>query len=264
MRLLPFIVFALGIAGCERVAADRADPQLVARVNGIEISAREVRTNGSASVAQAVEKVIDRELLVQKALEAGLERDPQVKDAIDNARRQVLAQAYLDRAASAATQPSKEEVRAFHAENPALFAERRIYRMRELVVAAPAELVDVLRAQAARAADLEEVAAWLKARDARFSTATETQPAEQLPLAYLPQMARMKPGQIAVFAIPAGANVIQLVQAEEAPLGLEQSQVLIEQFLAGRKRLELAAAEVKRLRASAHIEYVAQFKQSTR
>ena len=198
MRLLGFILFSVGIAGCDRVAADRTDPQLVARVNGVEIFAREVRANSAASVAQAVEKVIDRELLVQKALEAGLERDPQVKDSIDNARRQVLAQAYLDRAASAATQPGKDEVHAFYAENPALFAERRIYRMRELVVSAPAELVDVLRAQAARATDLDEVAAWLKARNARFSTATETQPAEQLPLAYLPQMARMKPGQIAV------------------------------------------------------------------
>src|SRR5205085_674777 len=211
MRLIGFILVSVGIAGCDRVAADRTDPQLVARVHGVE-------------------KVIDRELLVQKALEAGLERDPQVKDSIDNARRQVLAQAYLDRAASAATQPGKDEVHAFYAENPALFAERRIYRMRELVVSAPAELVDVLRAQAARATDLDEVAAWLKARNARFSTATETQPAEQLPLAYLPHMARMKPGEIAVFAIPAGANVIQLVQAEDAPLRLEQAHGLIEQF----------------------------------
>src|SRR5204862_5089881 len=179
-----------GLAGCERVAADRADAQLVARVNGIEISAHEVRTNGSPGVAQAVGKVIDRELLVQKALEAGLERDAQVKDSIDNARRHVLAQAYLDRAASAATKPTREEVRAFYAENPALFAERRIYRMRELVVSASAEMIDVLRAQAARTADLDELAAWLKTRNARFSAATETQPAEQLPLAFLPQLAR--------------------------------------------------------------------------
>jgi len=260
MRFLPFILFTVGMAGCGRAV----DPQLVARVNGVEISAHEVRANGSAGVAQAVEKVIDRELLVQKALEAGLERDPQVKDSIDNARRQVLAQAYLDRSANAATQPTKDEVRSFYAENPALFAERRVYRMRELIVSAPAELVDVLRAQAARVSDLDELAAWLKARNARFTVAAETQPAEQLPLAYLQQMARMNPGEIAVFAIPAGANVIQVVQAEAAPLGLEQSQTVIEQFLAGRKRLELAAAEVKRLRASAHIEYVAQFKQSTR
>ena len=260
MRALSFLMFAAALAGCDRVAADRADPQLVARVNGIEISARQIRTGGAPSVAQAVEKVIDRELLVQKALEAGLERDPLVKDSIDNARRQVLAQAYLERAAGAAAQPSREEVRAFYAENPALFAERRIYRMRELVVSAPAEMIAVLRAQAARTADLDELAAWLKARNARFSAATETQPAEQLPLAFLPQLARMKSGELAVFATPLGASVIQLIHAEDAPLGAEQAQALIEQFLAGRKRLEIAAAEVKRLRSSARIEYVAQFK----
>jgi hypothetical protein len=131
--------------------------------------------------------------------------------------------------------------------------------MRELVVSANAEMVEVLRAQAARAADLDEVAAWLKSRNARFSVATETQPAEQLPLAFLPQMARMKAGELAVFATPPAATVVQVVHAEEAPLALEQSQALIEEFLAGRRRLEVAAAEVKRLRATARIEYVAQF-----
>ena len=260
MRALSLLIFATALTGCDRVAADRAQAQLVARVNGVEISARQLRTSGATSVAQAVEKIIDRELLVQKAIEAGLERDPLVKDTIDNARRHVLAQAYLERAAGAAAQPSRDEVRAFYAENPALFAERRIYRMRELVVSAPAEMIDVLRAQAARAADLDELAAWLKARNARFSAATETQPAEQLPLAFLPQLARMKSGEIAVFATPLGASVIQLIHAEQAPLGAEQAAALIEQFLAGRKRLEIAAAEVKRLREGARIEYVAQFK----
>ena len=257
MLVLPIIVFTVGVASCERAPADAA--QLIARVNGVEISAHEIRTNGAATVAQAVEKVIDRELLVQKALEAGLERDALVKDSIDNARRQVLAQAYLDRTASGATRPSREEVRAFYAENPALFAERRVYRMRELVVSANAELVDALRSQATRAADLDEVAAWLKSRNVTFSAASETQPAEQLPLAFLPQMARMKTGEIAVFQTPPGATVVQVLHAEGAPLALEQSQALIEEFLAGRRRLEVAAAEVKRLRATARIEYVAQF-----
>jgi EpsD family peptidyl-prolyl cis-trans isomerase len=258
MRLLPILLLTVGVASCERVAGTNA--QLIARVNGVEISAHEIRAAGAQSVAQAVEKVIDRELLVQKALEAGLEHDPLVKDSIDNARRQVLAQAYLDHAASAATKPGREEVRAFYDENPALFAERRIYRMRELVVSAPAELLEVLRTQAGRSTDIDEIAAWLKARNARFSAAAETQPAEQLPLAFLPHIARMKAGEIAVFGTPVGATVVQVVQAEQAPLAFEQSQGLIEQFLAGRQRLEVAAAEVKRLRAAARIEYVAQFK----
>ena len=260
MRALPLFLCTAALMGCERVSSDRAESQLVARVNGVEISARQVNTAAAPSVAQAVERIIDREVLAQKAIEAGLERDPLVKDSIDNARRQVLAQAYLDRAAGSAGKPSKDEVRAFYEENPALFAERRVYRMRELVVSAPAEMIDVLRAQAARVSDLDELAGWLKARNARFGAATETQAAEQLPLAFLPRLARMKPGEIAVFGAAPGATVIQLLHAEDAPLGPEQAQALIEQFLAGKKRLEIAADEVKRLRAAARIEYVAQFK----
>jgi len=47
---------------------------------------------------------------------------------------------------------------------------------------------------------------------------SSVQPAEQLPLSYLPRLARMKEGEIAVFDAPAGALVVQLMQAQEAPL----------------------------------------------
>jgi len=264
MRALLIVMLGLAAAGCERAAADRAQSQLVARVNGVEISARELRAAGTVNVPQAVEKVIDRELLVQKAVEAGLERDPQVAADIDNARREVLAQAYVERAARARPAPSREEVRAFYTENPALFAERRIYRTRELAVSTNPEMLDVLRAEVARAADLDEVAAWLKSRNARYSSATQTQGAEEIPLAFLPQLARMSPGELAVFPTPLGASVVQLVYSESAPLAYEQASPLIENFLAGRKRLAVAQDEVRRLREAARIEYVAQFKQSKR
>ncbi|HEX6530888.1 MAG TPA: EpsD family peptidyl-prolyl cis-trans isomerase, partial [Burkholderiales bacterium] len=125
-------------AGCHKAAADRPAAQPVAKVNGTEISIEQVRApayaGAGAVVAQALEKVIDRELLVQQALAAKLDRDPAVQQSIDNARRQVLAQAYLERAASAATGSSRpgemdKDVRAFYEQNPALFAERRVYRL---------------------------------------------------------------------------------------------------------------------------------------
>jgi EpsD family peptidyl-prolyl cis-trans isomerase len=262
-KLLLLVILAAPAAGCEKAAADRP-AQLVAKVNGTEISIHQLGRGSSGAAAQALEKVIDRELLVQRALAEKLDRDPQVMQSIDNARRQLLAQAYLERsvsaAASAAAGGSRDEVRAFYAENPALFAERRVYRLRELVVAAPAELIDVLRAEAARSRDLDELAAWLRSRNARYSLEALTQPAEQVALAYLPQLARMKPGEIALFATPPGASVVQLVHAEPAPLSEAQAAPLIEQFLAGRRRLEIAAAEVKRLRQVASIEYLGEFK----
>ena len=121
-------------------------------------------------------------------------------------------------------------------------------------------MVDALRSQAASKRDIGELAAWLRGRGVRAVVAAQTRAAEELPLAFLPALARMTPGELAVFATPLGASVVQLVQAEEAPLAFEQAAPLIESFLAGRKRLAVAEAEVKRLRETARIEYVAQFK----
>lgn len=250
---LLWVALALAAAGCDRAAAFKPGA-VVAKVNGTEIYTRD------AAGAQALEKVIDRELLVQQALAAGLDRDPQVAQAIEHARRQLLAQAWLERAAAAQARSTPEEVREFYAKNPALFAERRIYRLRELAVALPAELFEVLRAEAARAADLDEVAAWLRKRNARFNAFNVTQPAEQLPLTQLPQLARLQEGEIAVFATPLGASVLQLMHAQEAPLSEQQAAPVIEQFLAARKKIELAAAEVRKLRDGARIEYVGDIK----
>ena len=245
--------------GCQRAEANRP-AQVAAKVNGAEILLGEGKGGSPGSAAQALETIIERELLAQKALEAGLERDPVIAQSIDHARRQVLAQAWIERTSGAAAKPTAEEVRAFYKDNEALFAQRRIYRLHEIVVEAPAEMFDVLRAEAARAADPGEISAWLRARNAKFNEVDLTQPAEQLPLRYLPQLARMKDGEIAVFPSPLGAAVVQLIQAGDAPLSEQQAAPVIEQFLAGRKRLEVAAAEVRRLRDSARIEYVGEFR----
>src|SRR5262245_25642936 len=100
---------ALLAAGCERarpIASEAPAGKLAARVNGVEISLQQASVftpsgPGAAGPVQALEKVIERELLVQKALAARLDRDPHVLQQLDAARRQVLAQAWLERAAAA-------------------------------------------------------------------------------------------------------------------------------------------------------------------
>jgi EpsD family peptidyl-prolyl cis-trans isomerase len=270
-RLCTAVLLGL-LAGCGAEAGKDAATtagKLVARVNGTEITMQQLGSSQPASPRQALDKVIDRELLVQQALAAKLDRDPQVARALEESRRQVLAQAWLEHAAAAKVKPSAEEVRAFYEENPALFAQRRIYKLRELTVTGEAALREPLlsqiRAELTGARDLDDIAAWLKWRNLKVSAVTATtQAAEHLPLGYLPQLARMKDGEFAVF--PGGSNsaaaatVVQLVHAQDAPLVEREAVPLIEQFISGRKRLELAAAEVKRLRGAASIEYVGDFK----
>jgi EpsD family peptidyl-prolyl cis-trans isomerase len=270
MRWLEGLLALALLSGCgaqrdKEAAAKDAAGRLAARVNGTEITMQQVGSTRSldASPRQALDQVIDRELLVQEALRAGLDRDPRVLKSLEESRRQVLAQAWLEQAAAKKAAASAEEVRAFYAENPALFAQRRIYKLREITVAG--DKVDLMlsqvRAEVATARDLDDVAGWLRWRNLKVSAVTSTtQAAEHLPLGYLPQLARMKEGELAVLPSAAGAVVVQLVHAQDAPLSEREAAPLIEQFLSGRKRLELAAAEVKRLRGTASIEYVGDFK----
>jgi len=247
-------------AGCNPREPAPKTAQIAARVNGAEITVEKLSGASRATALQALDRVIDRELLVQQALEARLERDPQVAQSIDNARRQILAQAYLERRLSGKIHP--DEVRAFYAENPALFSQRRIYRTRQLEIAAPVERVDLLKAEVARARDLEDVVLWVTTRGLKHRITSLTQPAEELPLAQLPEVSRMREGELAVFGSAFGVTVVQLVHVQDAALAESQAAPMIEQLLAGRKRLELAAAEVKRLREVAAIEYVGEFKRN--
>jgi EpsD family peptidyl-prolyl cis-trans isomerase len=234
-------------------------------VNGAEILLQDV--SGAAAgdgAAQALEKVIDRELLVQQALQANLNEDPAVAHAMESARREALARAWLERVA-AGTRATAEEVAAFYAENPALFAERRIYKLREITVAGARDKADLLRSEMASARDLDEVAAWLRWRNMKVSAVTTaTLAAEDLPIAYLPQLSRMKEGEFAVLPSPLGAAIVQLVHAQEAPLSAHEAEPLINRFLTVRKRQALAQTEVGRLRGQARIEYLGEFSAQAR
>jgi EpsD family peptidyl-prolyl cis-trans isomerase len=62
------------------------------------------------AAAQTLERIIDQELLVQKALKDKLDRDPQVMQSIEDAKQQILARAYIERAAAASSMESWEEI----------------------------------------------------------------------------------------------------------------------------------------------------------
>lgn len=272
---LVLVAVALALSSCGDGGVKNAPNQIAARVNGREISVHQVNSaiarggdvppgQAGQATAAALERVIEQELLVQEALKAKLDRDPQVMKAIEDARRTILAKAYIERAAGAAPKENRQDIGKFYKENPALFERRRVYRVHELVVAAPQERIETLKAAAGEARNLSDVAGWLKSQDLPFTDLATSRPAEQIPLDILQRVFEMRDGQIAVFPTARGASVIQLLQSGDAPLSERQAAPLIEQFLLNRRRLEFARAETRRLRDQATIEYVGKFDRARR
>lgn len=263
MRIAPLVVALLPFLwSCGKPVAQSP---VAAKVNGNEIAVEQLRHAVATSAvapgaakptpAQVIDAMIDQELLAQRAVDLKLDRQPQVRATLEAMRTRILAQAYMQvLAASEREDPAK--VKAFYRENPALFRERRIYRLLELAIDAPGLDAAALHVRVSRARTLSDVGQWLRSQKIEFTLGAATKAAEEVPLQVLPRLASMQDGQIKVIDTPSAVSVIHLVQSQNAPLSEDQAIPIIEQFLRAPERMKLVAAALKELRDSADIEYV--------
>jgi hypothetical protein len=99
----------LALAACNETAKPKTARDAAARVNGAAVPQR--------PTASALERAIDQEVIVQRALAEGLDRDPSVARDLEAARRAVITQAWFDRlAASGGATDAQERVRALRRE----------------------------------------------------------------------------------------------------------------------------------------------------
>jgi EpsD family peptidyl-prolyl cis-trans isomerase len=271
---LPLLAMAAAVVlvgGCG-VKRDRVPSQAAAKVNGDEITLpqlnfvlqqqRGLRPEQAESAAhQILERLVDQQLAVQKADEEKLERLPGVVQALDAARREVLARAYLEKTAERAAKPTPEEVHKYYEDKPALFADRRVYNIQEILVEARPEQVPVLRDKLAASKAIGEFIDYLKAGEFRFAGNQAVRAAEQLPWASLEAFARMKDGQAMVVPAPNGVQVVVLAGSRSQPVTEEQARPAIEQYILNERKRKLVEDDVKALRAAAKIQYVGKFAQ---
>ncbi len=255
---------------CGGAASKSDSSQVVARVNDGELSIHQLndvlaRTprDGERPLAdvsrQALERLIDQELLVQQATSLKLDRDPQVMRALELARRELLAKAYLERLRTAPRTIDNAVIDKFYQENPALFNERRIYHTAQLRFAIAAEQRPALLATIEAAAGLDDVEAWLKQQNIQVTRTAQQRPAEQLPLALLPKFAAMKEGEVSLLQESGNLLLVQLLAAPLQPIDRAAAAPVIEQYLRQQQLTQDASNELERLRASAKIEYLGAF-----
>lgn len=268
------LTFALATAlvGCgEKAEADKTATQVAARVNDDEITVHQInfemaKLNGKINQGQAKEaadrilnSLIDQHLLMQQAMDEKVDRDPQVVQALEASRQQILAQAYIQRLTEQAAKPTAAEIDDYYAKNPALFAERRIFRLQEISIPVTPENAASIKKQLARLGNIRELGEWLKSVNIPARSVQSVKAAEQIPLELLPKLHALKDNQGVTIASPDSVNILFVVSSQSQPIAKEQAVPVIERFLANAKKREIAQAEIKKLRESAKLEYLGDY-----
>lgn len=264
------------IAGCgkkdeaQNAAKDKVATQVAARVNTEEITVHQVNNvlarnpkippeAATQAKFEILNRLIDQQVAKQQALEKKLDRKPEVLQAIEAARNEILARAYVDQIVAAQSRPTTEEVKKYYTEHPELFAERQIFDLEEIVVQPQEGLAAKLRQQVAKTKTLQDLAGWLNSQNIKFVPNRGVRPAEALPLELLPKLQTLKDGEIRVVEANDRLYVFRLAGSKSAPVTEAQATPRIQQFLFNRRSTEVVTAEMKKLKDAANIEYIGEF-----
>ena len=271
VRFAPLLLALVVAYGCGKGEEKKAPAtQVAAKVNADEITVHQVNyalaktPNLAPELAERAKKeilnrLIDQQLARQQAIGKKLDRAPGVQQALEAARSEILARAYLEQVAAAQPKPSTEETKKYYAEHPELFAQRRVYSLEEIAFATKDDIAAGLRERAAKARSMQEIAEWLKSRDIRFTANRGVRAAEQIALEVLPKLQVAKDGEIVVIVNGDNHQVIRVTASKTEPVDEAAATPRIEQFLFNRRSREAVDKELRQLKAGAQIEYLGEF-----
>lgn len=251
-------------------AAPVAAGVAAARVNGSEVPQPQLdylfsRLTGipADSAQKARKEILDRlvvqQLAIEQAIAKKLDRTPEVTAALEAARREVLARAYLEQIRNAQPKPTSDEIKAYYDSHPQLFSDRHVFQIHEIIVEPKADAAAGLKELVKGQKSVDEIVAWLKSKNIQYRRAATVSAAEQIPLELLPKVTALKPNQSLVVQRPQGLALMQVAASKQVPVDLATATPKIQQYLANERGQKAIEEDIKRLKEAAKIDYLGEF-----
>lgn len=233
-------------------------PDLDRRIRELSIPAE-----AEDSKRRVLEQLIDQQILVQQAERDGLLKQQGVTERIAQLKETNLAAQYLERTSTAAAgNPTEREIVQFINGRPAYFAERKIFRYKEIVLAMAAkdEIESIRRAISGKGQ--REIEEWMTSTASVIARNSPWLGPEALPPQLYAALAKMQPGETQVIPLNSGKalSVVTLISIHDDPLDDEQARFVAADILRQQAKAKAAQEIVEKLVSSADIEYAPGYK----
>jgi EpsD family peptidyl-prolyl cis-trans isomerase len=264
------VALVLLLSGCgDDESKKKPLTQVAAKVDGEEISIHQVNSimsregmpaQGTPEISQQIlERLIDQQVLVNRAIEAKLDRDPNVLLKIDMARREILGQAYLEKQLTGLSKPTAGDIRKYYVDNPYLFSDRKIYDVQEIRMQATPAIKGDLEQMASEQKSFDEMVKYVASRGVQYRVLEAVRPAEQIPMNLLPSLAKLGDKETGFFDNKDSYSLVHIRSSKKVPITEAKAQPVIESFLITQKKQKVVGEEVKRIRTASKVEYLGSF-----
>jgi len=256
------IIFALVLAFMSSSCQKKASGQTVAIVNNDEITASDLNaalTGAGVSADSkdlrnvALQKLIDRQLMVQQARSDGLDKSPEYLNQVRRSTDDLLINMLISRRVNTAQVPSADEINRFEASHPGMFANRETWTLEQIIFPTPKDATVSAKLRAAKT--LDEVAQALTSSGIQFTRASRKIDTALFPQMIYAQITKAKPGEPFIAPGPDKAVANLISSREPNPLVGDQARTVALEAIRREQADKIAQDRVKELRAKAKIEY---------
>jgi EpsD family peptidyl-prolyl cis-trans isomerase len=260
--LVGVLPVALALAGCDQVkklVGGTPKGQVVATVNGEEITTMELNRELGGFVSkdpavmkaaqqQALQQIIMRDLLTQKAKAEKLDKSPDYTLQVRRGEETLLAQLYQRKLAAAVATPTRDDAASFVASHPTMFAQHRILIVNQ-VAARPGGKIKPDQFKALKT--LEEVKALFDAQGVPYRENVTTVDTLNTDPRMIEQIDKLPPGE--VFIVPQNGVLTfnRLEQAKALPIRGDVAENYALGVLRNQKAQDLVRTKMIALRSGA-------------
>lgn len=256
------------ISGCgDDTSTPKDQSQVIAKVNGKEITIMQLNQLLASQPKvdekikkQLLDKLIDQELLVQKSEELKLDRNPEILQNIEYAKRQVLAQAAASKLIGENSEPSSSDIKNYYTTNAAMFENRSLFDL-DVFVINQSDASKLVNPELQNSTSSIITAQILEKLGVSYKQNHAKRYSEQLPEAIVKQLNQIKEGDMIKTS---GENnevvLMQLKSRLPLPVSESDAEQTIRQILINKNLQEKMQEKMSVIRNNSKIELVSDLK----